>query len=191
MNCATYADIARPTETSKALAYDVALVLGGSLLLALSARVSFYMGAVPFSAQTLVVLLLGVVLGAGRGSLAIVAYLAEGACGMPVFVGGTAGAAYLVGPTGGYLAGFVVAAALTGFLAQRGWDRSKVSTMFAMVLGLAIIHAMGVAWLSGFIGLGKALYSGSIVFLPGEVIKVALATALLPTIWQMIGAKKA
>ena len=190
MTSMTYADILRPATRERALAYDAALALGGSLALALSAKVSAPFFPVPITAQTLVVLLLGALLGARRGAMAVLAYLAEGASGLPVFAGGMAGPLYMAGPTGGYLVGFVGAAWLTGRLAEYGWDRRTGTTVLAMLAGDAVLFAAGVAWLSlwcGFIGTKGALAVGLWIFLPGEALKIAAAALALPAGGRLLG----
>ncbi len=184
----TYADLVRPAAKWPALAYDLALITGGSLVVALSAQVAIRLpfSPVPITAQTLAVLLVGVLLGSRRGGAALLAYLAEGAAGMPVFAGGTGGAAVLSGPTGGYLLGFVVAATVTGVLAERGWDRRVVTALAAMALGNLVIYAFGLSWLGTFVGAGRALDLGLWPFVPGDLAKLALATALLPSGWWLI-----
>jgi len=187
----TYADLVRPAAKWPALAYDLALITGGSLVVALSAQVAIHLpfSPVPITAQTLAVLLVGVLLGSRRGGAALLAYLAEGAAGMPVFAGGTGGAAVLSGPTGGYLLGFVVAATVTGVLAERGWDRRAVTALAAMALGNLVIYAFGLIWLSTFVGAGRVLDLGLWPFVPGDLAKLALATALLPSGWRLIATR--
>jgi biotin transport system substrate-specific component len=158
---------------------DLALVLGGSALLALSARISFHIGPVPISAQTLVVMLLGAVLGSRRGAAAVLAYLAEGAAGLPVFASG-GGAVYFFGPTGGYLVGFLPAAWLTGRLLETGSPAGFLKGCAAMLAGHAVVFAMGLAWLSVLIGLTTAISAGLVPFLPGLVVKCGLGAACLP-----------
>ena len=190
MTSTTYADVLRPATRERALAYDASLVLGGSALLALSAQLSWRIGAVPLTAQTLAVLLVGALLGARRGALAVLAYLAEGASGLPVFAGGAAGPLYILGPTGGYLAGFVGGAWVTGWLAERGWDRRAGTTVMAMIAGDAVLFAAGVAWLSRFPGVGGlrgALAPGLLLCLPGEALKIAAAALALPKGWEFLG----
>lgn len=184
----TYADLIRPAARTQARQFDLALILGGSLLIALSAQIAVPLpfSPVPVTGQTLAVLLTGVLLGSRRGALAVLAYLAEGAMGMPVFAGGTGGAAILTGPTGGYLAGFVAAAALTGALAERGWDRRSITALLAMVTGNLVIYLFGLGWLSTFIGLDRVVDLGMVPFLPGDVAKIALATTLLPLGWRAL-----
>ncbi|MDQ4083351.1 MAG: biotin transporter BioY, partial [Actinomycetota bacterium] len=127
----------------------------------------------------------GAVLGSRRGALTLLLYLAEGAVGMPVFAGG-AGIAYMLGPTGGYLISYPVAAGLVGWLAERGWDRKLVWTAVAMSLGLIVIYVFGVAWLAGFLGdLGTALVQGMLIFIPGDLVKIAIAALALPGGWAL------
>jgi biotin transport system substrate-specific component len=185
----TYADTLRPAARRTALAYDLALILSGSLLIALSAQIAVYLpfSPVPVTGQTLAVLLVGALMGSRRGSAAVLAYLAEGAAGMPVFANGHAGPAYMTGPTGGYLIGFVIAAYVTGGLAERGWDRRPLTTSLAMLIGNIAIYTCGLIGLIHFVGIGHVLDAGLIPFIPGDLVKLALATALLPSGWRFIG----
>jgi biotin transport system substrate-specific component len=187
----TAADILRPTARRAALAYDVTLVLAGSLLVALSAQVAIWLpfSPVPVTGQTFAVLLVGMLLGGRLGVLSLLAYLTEGAAGMPVFAGGALGPAYMIGPTGGYLVGFVAAAFAVGWLAERGWDRRMITTALAMIAGSLLIYACGVAWLSTFIGLDRAITVGCTPFLAGDVVKIVLAMALLPAGWRLLANK--
>ncbi len=187
---ATYADVFRPHEQTRSRLYDIALVLAGSVLIALSARVTFVLpfSPVPISGQTFAVLLLGALLGRQRGAAAVIAYLMQGIAGLPVFSGGLSGAAVLAGPTGGYLIGFVGAAYLTGWLAERGWDRRVVTTLLAMAAGNAVIYIGGVAWLTTLIGFDAALTGGLVPFIVGDVLKIVLAAALLPVGWRLLAA---
>lgn len=165
------------------LRFDALRVLLGSAAISLAAQwgVAIPGTPVPLTGQTLGVLLVGAVLGSRLGSLAVLAYLAEGAAGLPVWApGGAPGLASLLGPTGGYLAGFVVAAALVGWLSERGWDRGPMRTMAAMVLGNAAIYAFGLAGLSRFVPGTELLTQGLWPFLPGDGIKLLIASAALP-----------
>jgi biotin transport system substrate-specific component len=184
----TYADILRPAAKRQALVYDAALVLGGSLFIASSAQVALRLpfSPVPITAQTLAVLLTGALLGSRRGALSLLAYLAEGAMGLPVFARGGAGLPYMLGPTGGYLAGFVAAAYLTGWLAERGWDRRMASTALAMLVGNVALYAPGLVWLAAFVGASKALTLGFYPFVIGDLLKLALAMTLLPAGWRLL-----
>ncbi|MFP4055059.1 MAG: biotin transporter BioY, partial [Phycisphaerae bacterium] len=176
MTYATVADLARPSDRTRAIAYDVAAVLAGSLLMALCAQIAFrlpFAPLVPVTMQTFGVLVLGMLLGPARGTAAVVAYLAEGLIGLPVFAQGALGAAYMAGPTGGYLVAFVPAVWLVGTLARRGWDRSVARTLLAMALGTAVIFAGGWAWLVCLTGSATVAFAGGVVpFLPGAVVKV-------------------
>ena len=182
-----FADLARPAERRVAFAYDLVLIAAGSVLVALAAQVAVPLPftPVPWTLQPLAVLLVGALLGARRGAAALVAYLAEGASGMPVFAGGAFGISPLMGPTAGYLFGFVPAAFVTGFLAERGWDRRFFSTWAAMALGSATLFAFGVAWLSRFVGWQGAIAAGFTPFVVGDLLKQVLAALLLPSLWRL------
>jgi biotin transport system substrate-specific component len=170
------------------VAREIVLVLGGALLIALAAqiRIALPFSPVPVTGQTFAVLLLGALYGRTRGVATVLAYLGLGAVGFPVFAGGAAGAARLMGPTAGYLAGFVAAAFVVGALAERGWDRRPWTTAAAMVIGSLVIYAAGVVWLSRFVGWDKVLATGVLPFLAGDAAKIVLATALLPVGWKVV-----
>ncbi len=184
----TYADVLRPSAKKYALLYDIVLVVSGSLFVALGAQVAIPLpfSPVPVTGQTLAVLLVGMLMGSRRGSLCLVAYLAEGIAGLPVFAGGTTGPAHLLGPTGGYVFGFVAAAYVAGWLAERGWDRQAGTTFLAMLLSNAVIYAVGLPWLAAFVGIGIALPLGFYPFIAGDILKLALAAALLPLGWKIL-----
>lgn len=188
----TYADVLRPAEKTRALVYDALLVIGGSLLMALLAQLSMNVSfsPVPVTGQTLGALLIGALLGWKRGSAAMITYIAEGAAGLPFFAGGLFGVARVVGPTGGYLAGFVVAAGIVGWLAERGWDRRVLTAALAMLIGNAAIYLVGLPWLATFVGWDQAPALGLIPFLPGDLLKIALAVALLPAGWKLLAMLK-
>jgi biotin transport system substrate-specific component len=188
----TVADLARPCERRLARFYDATLVVGGSLVIAACAQIAVGY-PVPMTGQTFAVLMVATLLGARRGALCVLTYLAEGLLGLPVFSQGKAGLAAFLGPTGGYLVGFVGAAYLVGALAQRGWDRRSATTILMMVLGDVVLYACGLAWLLCLVHLlaqplgGKGVLAiGLYPFLAGEVVKIALAMALLPGGWKMI-----
>jgi biotin transporter BioY len=187
MTYATYADLWRPAVRRRALAYDAALILAGSLFIALSAQLAFRLAftPVPITGQTLAVLLTGVLLGSRRGGLAVLAYLGEGLAGLPVFSAGGGGLAHLLGPTGGYLLGFIPAACVAGFLAERGWDRRVGTTLLAMLLGNVLIYVPGLIWLAAFVGPSKTLALGLYPFVIGDLLKIACAAALLPLGWKL------
>lgn len=168
---------------------EVALILGGSLLIALSAQIQFILpfSPVPITSQTFTVLLLGALYGSKRGPATVMTYLALGVMGLPVFAGGAFGVARLVGPTAGYLVGFLVAAFVVGLLSERGWDRKPWTTAASMIIGNGIIYMTGVLWLSRFVGWQAVLSTGFLPFLAGDALKIALATILLPVGWKLIG----
>jgi biotin transport system substrate-specific component len=151
------------------------LALLGSWLLAASAQVSLPMWPVPATLQSMVVLLLGAAGGPALGVAAVGAYLAQGLAGLPFFAGGLDGPAVLAGPTAGYLAGFLLAAWAAGHAGGLGtWRQAGV-----LLAAHLLLFVPGVAWLAGFVGLERALAAGFLVFLPGTVLKTALALALL------------
>jgi biotin transporter BioY len=187
MTFKTYADILRPSLKQRAFIYDAILVVGGSLFIALCAQFTLHIGPVPITGQTLGVLLIGMLLGSRRGSLSVLAYLAEGIAGLPVFApGGPMGFARLVGPTGGYLLGFVAAAYVTGLLAERGWDRKLTTALMAMLVGNVAIYACGLPWLALFVGIENSLPLGLYPFVVGDLAKAFLAAATLPVGWKLL-----
>ena len=184
----TYADILQPYKRQHTLLYNALMVMGASVFIALASRITIPIpfSPVPITSQTLAVLLTGTLLGSKRGALSVFAYLTAGASGLPVFAGGGAGIAYLLGPTGGYLVGFVIAAYVTGLLAEKGWDRRIFTTALAMAIGNVIIYLCGLCWLASFVGINRVFALGLYPFIPGDLVKLIIATILLPTAWKMI-----
>jgi len=180
----------RPDSPAWAMVYHIALVLAGSGLITAGAylQVRLPISVVPVTGQTLAVLLVAALLGSRLGVAAVLAYLVQGAWGLPVFAGGAAGAAWLAGPTGGYLAGFVLAAFITGLLAERGWDRTPGTAALAMLLGNLAIYCVALPWLALFVGPTAAIMQGLVPFIPGAVVKIALASMLLPLGWTVLRA---
>lgn len=174
-----------PTAAASTLT-KAALVVFGSLLLAASAQFKIPFYPVPVTGQTLVVLLIGMTYGLRLGGCTVAVYLVEGVVGMPVFAGGSAGAAILLGPTGGYLFGFLIAAIVLGYLAERGMGRSVTSTVIAMVIGNIIVYAAGASWLATFVGFEKALTLGVAPFLYGDALKLIIAAGLMPLAWRAV-----
>jgi biotin transport system substrate-specific component len=163
------------------------LVVAGAALLTLSAKIQIPWWPVPMTMQTYVVLVIAMGYGMRLGLLTVGSYIALGAIGFPVFAGSPergVGLAYLAGPTGGYLVGFLVAAAACGWLAERGWDRRIWTCLAAMTLGHALIFAFGVAWLAMLMGLERAVALGFTPFILATVLKTALAAATLPAAWK-------
>lgn len=192
MTSFAYAEILRPINYRKAVLYDIAVSILGSAVIALASQVAFYLpfSPIPVTAQTFAVLMVGAILGRKRAVMAIAAYLLEGAAGLPVFAGGNAGILVFGGITGGYLIGFIGAAFVTGFLAEAGWDRRFWTTVLAMVLGNLVIFLVGVPWFATFVGVHKALSMGLLVFLPGDIFKIIIASLLLPSGWKLLDRKK-
>jgi len=167
---------------------SVSLVFGFSLLVALSAQIVIAIGPVPITAQTFAVLLTGALLGSRMGAAAIIIYLAEGAIGLPFFSGGRGGLAHLLGPTGGYLVAFPAAAFITGAFAEHGWDKRFLTAAAAMAIGSVLIMLSGWAWFSLVTNTPMAVSFQTTVltFIPGDLIKILLAAALLPTGWKLL-----
>ncbi len=187
----TVADVFRPSARASAVLYDTIVVICGSLVVGLSAQIRIYLpfSPVPITGQTFAVLMLGALLGSRRGGLAMLVYLVEGSVGLPVFAAGV-GLPVLFGPTGGYLVGFVAAAYLVGWLAERGWDRRIATTVAAMVVGEAVLYAFGVGWLALLTDTKTALVTGLYPFIIGDILKVAIAAAVLPGGWKLLGRLK-
>ena len=162
------------------------LMVVGTALLALSAKIQVPFYPVPMTMQTLVVLVIGAAYGWRLGGATVALYLAEGALGLPVFAGAGAGIAYMAGPTGGFLIGFLVAAMVTGVMAQRGWDRSLIRVVAMMAVGHAVIFVFGVAWLSSLFDFSRAWAVGVAPFYAATVLKTLLAAALMQAAWNVV-----
>jgi len=167
---------------------QVGLVIGFSLLTALSAQIVIPFGAVPFTAQTFAVVLTGALLGSRLGAMAMIAYLIEGASGLPFFSGGTGGFWHLLGPTGGYLVAFPAAAFITGAFAEHEWDRNFFTAVAAMAIGSIVILLSGWLWFSLVMRTSPALtvFDEVLKFVPSELIKICLAAAVLPSGWKLL-----
>lgn len=178
-------------DTQSRILRSTILAFAGTLLLTISAKVQVPFWPVPMTMQTFVVLALGMAYGWRLGGATLLLYMAEGAFGMPVFAGTPEkgiGLAYMMGGTGGYLAGFVLAAITTGWLAERGWDRTMLGTVLAMLAGNAIIYIPGVLWLGILFGFDKPILEwGFTPFILGDVLKLALAAVLMPLAWRALG----
>ncbi len=172
------ATFVRTAKPAGAVLRGAALAFVGTLVLVVSAKVEVPFYPVPMTLQTLAVLTLGALFGARLAAATVALYLGEGLVGLPVFAGAGAGPAYLVGPTGGYLVGFLLAAALVGWLAERGWTRGWLFALAAMTLGHLVIFAAGFAWLAPMLGAGKAWAVGVVPFGAATVAKTLLAAAL-------------
>jgi len=181
--------LALPQKGAARLAAQFGLALGGTLLLTLSAKTKVVLGPVDMNLQTLAVLLIASAFGLRLGLATLLLYLAEGAAGLPVFQSTPEkgiGIAYMLGTTGGYLAGFVVMAAIAGWAADRGWDRNPFRLFGAFLVAEVLMMAMGFAWLALLIGADKAWQFGVVPFIVPDLIKVALAASLVPAVWSLL-----
>lgn len=180
--------LALPQNRAARLGVQLFLAITGTLLLTLSAKTKVVLGPVDMNLQTLAVPLIAAAFGWRLGLATVLLYLAEGAAGLPVFQSTPEkgiGIAYMMGTTGGYLAGFVAMAAIVGWAADRGWDRNPVKLFGAMFAAEVIMMAMGFAWLAGLIGPEKSWQFGVLPFIVPDLIKVALAAALVPAVWSL------
>jgi biotin transport system substrate-specific component len=186
--------LALPKNNVTRLATQILLAIAGSMLLAVSARTKVALGPVDLSLQTLVVMLIGAAYGWRLGVATVLLYLAQGAYGLPVFQSTPEkgiGLAYMMGPTGGYLVGFVVLAAVAGWAADRGLDRNPFKLFGVLLAGEAMMIALGFGWLAFLIGADKAWTFGVAPFIVPDLIKVALAASLVPAVWQVIARLRA
>ena len=175
---------------TRRLATDVVLVAAGAAFVSLAAQLTIPMVPVPITGQTLAVLLVGASLGAVRGAIALTLYAVLGIVGVPVFSEATHGFAIVGGPTGGYIIGFIFAAALTGWLAQREWDHRILKALAAFGAGTLVTFAFGLPWLGFWLGangfdndLNAVLQSGLYPFIVGGVIKAVLAAGFIRLAW--------
>jgi biotin transport system substrate-specific component len=165
---------------------SVGLAIGFSLLIAAAAQVRIPTWPVPITGQTFAVLLTGALLGSRLGAAAVIAYLIEGASGLPFFQGFNGGAQYFAGQTAGYLIAFPAAAFITGAFAEHGWDKRFWTAAAAMAVGSIVILLSGWAWLSQFMPASVAFQAGVTRFILGDIVKIMLAAAALPLGWKLI-----
>ncbi len=180
--------LALPQNRAARFLVQLALVFAGTLLLTISAKTKVVLGPVDMSLQTLAIFLIAATFGMRLGVATLLLYMAEGAMGWPVFQSTPEkgiGLAYMVGTTGGYLAGFVVAAAIVGWAADRGWDRSVFKFLGALLVAEGAIMLLGFAWLATIIGAEKAWAFGVMPFIVPDLIKVGIAAALMPAVWSL------
>lgn len=180
-------------DRSEKLAIAALTAIAGSILLAISAKISIPFYPVPLTMQTLVVIGLGLALGPRLGVAAVTLYLLQGAAGLPVFAGTPEkgiGLAYMMGPTGGYLAGYLLAAFVAGHLGERGMDRSAIRAFVASLLAGAVLYVPGLLWLGALLGWDKPVLAwGLYPFILGDVTKAALAALVFPATWALISKK--
>ena len=176
------------------LVTDALLVAGGAGFVALAAQIEIHLGftPVPITLQTFAVLLVGAGLGAALGTASLVLYLLVGMAGAPVYAGGEGGWEWIRGATGGYLVGFVVAAAVAGLLAEKRLDRRVSTAVTAMLTGNVVVYLFGLPWLAHVAGYGwqETLENGLYPFVVGDLLKLYLAGALLPGAWALVGRLK-
>ncbi|QOR70900.1 biotin transporter BioY [Ruania alkalisoli] len=169
---------------------DLALIGGAVALTALLAQVSIPVpgSPVPVTGQTLAVVLVGATMGLRRGVAAMGAYVLLGGLGLPIYSDGAGGVAVVVGPTGGYLLGFILAAAVMGHLAERGWDRTPLRTLALGLTGQVLVFAVGVPWLALVAGFApaEAIAAGFTPFIVGGLVKGAIAGMLIPAAWRVV-----
>ena len=169
---------------------QITLAVVGSLLIAIASKIQVPFYPVPMTLQTLMVLTIGMAYGWRLAIATLVLYLLEGAVGLPVFAGTPEkgiGLSYMLGGTGGYLIGFVIAAGCCGLLAERGWDRSPLTTAANMLIGNGLIYVPGLLWLGSLYGWDKPILEwGLIPFLFGDMIKIVLASCMMPIIWRFL-----
>lgn len=180
--------LALPEKGASRLAMQVFLAVIGTLILTISAKTKVVLGPVDMSLQTLAVLGIAAAFGLRLGVATLLLYMAEGAMGLPVFQSTPEkgiGIVYMLGTTGGFLAGFVVMAAIVGWAADRGWDRSPFKLFGAMLAGEAVMMAMGFAWLATIIGAAGAWQFGVAPFIVPDLVKVGLAAAIVPAAWAL------
>jgi biotin transport system substrate-specific component len=182
-----------PSEGARAWMRDILLAIAGTALITLSAKINIPFYPVPMTMQTFAILVLAMAYGPRLGAATLALYIAEGAVGLPVFAGTPEkgiGLAYLMGPTGGYILGFLLAAMLVGWFAERGFDRSPARASLAMLAGNIVIYVPGLLWLGAVAGWDKPVLAwGLYPFVLGDLFKIALGAALLPGVWALIGRK--
>ena len=178
------------SKIQRAVRYAL-LTLAGSALITLCTQISLPLFPVPMTLQTFAVFLIGLTYGWRLGGITVALYLLEGALGLPVFSGGKGGMIVFMGPTAGYLVGFLLAATACGWFAERGFDRSYFKLLVALLVGNVLLYAPGLLWLGTLIGWDKpVLEYGLYPFIGGDLLKIAMAVLLLPTAWKVVNRVK-
>ena len=186
----TLADRLLPQAKSNAIIRNIVLAVLGSAVVAIAAQISIPMYPVPMTLQTLAVLAVGAAFGARLGAATLALYAVEGAAGLPVFAEMKAGAAIIAGPTGGYIIGFIFAAALVGYLAERGWDKNFGKMIVALLLGAAVLYIPGLLWLHNVAPDWTTTFAwGLTPFVVGDIVKAALAALGFQALWMGLGKK--
>ena len=181
---ATLADVLARASVTR----DLVLITCASFATGLLAQAEIHLPFTPvtITLQPFAVFLIGAALGSRRAALTMLLYLAEGASGMPFFAGGASGPAHLVGPTGGYLLGFVPSAFVIGWFAERGWDRTPLRAFAAMLAGSILLFGCGLTQLAAFVPRDRVLAAGLYPFVAGDLVKMATAAAVLPGTWKLL-----
>lgn len=192
MRCQAYIERYRPTTRAGSLAFNLSAIFTASLFIAACSQLEFFVpfSPVPVTGQTFAVMVSGLLLGSVGGASAVLAYLAEGAIGMPFFAGGSAGINHLIGPSGGYLAGFVAAAYLAGFFSETDRTKGFLRVFAALVLADLSLYVFGVLWLSTFVGRKHALLLGFYPFIFGDLVKILLISLSFPLMAKRDGTEK-
>ena len=178
------------SKIQRALRYAL-LALAGSVLITICTQISLPLFPVPMTLQTFAVFLIGLTYGWRLGGITVSLYLLEGAIGLPVFSGGKSGMIVFMGPTAGYLVGFLLAATACGWFAERGFDRSYFRLFLSLIVGNILIYTPGLFWLGTLIGWDKpVLEYGLYPFIGGDLLKIAMAVLLLPTVWKIVNRLK-
>ncbi|MCC4907464.1 biotin transporter BioY [Microbacterium sp. cx-59] len=186
--------VARPSTRARAFAVDAALVVAGVLVVALLARVSFFIGPVPITGQTAGVVMVGAALGARRGAASMATYLLAGLAGLPVFAGGVGGPLYVLAPSFGFILGFIPAAFVAGYFAERAWDRKPVLAFVGFVAASVVPFLVGVPYmalilaqvLGQSVSFASVMASGVIPFIVPGLVKAAFVAVLLPLVWTVV-----
>jgi biotin transport system substrate-specific component len=190
------AALSRPTLAdrlvSRSILTDVMLVAGGAAFTGLLAQIAVPLWPVPITGQTLAVLLVGSTLGALRGTVALALYAVLGIVGVPWFSDAASGWHVVAGPTGGYIIGFIVAAGLTGWLAERTFDRKVLGALASFAAGTLVTFAVGLPWLAASLGLTleQTLQAGLYPFIIGGIVKTLLAAGIIPLAWKLTSRRK-
>jgi len=194
-HAASLAKAARPEAPALRWAWYAFLIVAGSLALTVSAKVQVPFWPVPMTLQTLAIFVIAAAYGRNLAVATILAYLAQGFAGLPVFAGAAAGPAYFAGPTAGFLAGFVIAAAIVGEAADRGFSRNGFKLFGVMLVADAIVFALGFLWLAfmfvspktgATLGAATAFNAAVAPFVLGDLVKLALAALAVPAVWRLV-----
>ena len=172
-----------PLKNINVILKNIILILLGTIILTISAKIQIPFWPVPMTMQTYVVLVIGMIYGCKLGFLTLLTYLIEGALGIPVFAKG-GGLIYLTGPTAGYLYGMLIASGVIGYYSERGLVKSSIDAILPLILGTNIIFICGVGYLGSIIGYEKALIAGLLPFIPSEFFKIALALCTIGLLWK-------